>query len=172
MARLLRFITIYNCSKMKYLFTFSVIISLFISSLAQNTAITAFYEGPFADVQNAAKRDKKYIFIDFTSNSCAHCIKMQKETFANKEIAEQLNHDFIAYKVDINEQDGKDLAKKYDIKEYPSFVILDQNTKALATIKGYYKAPQFLKEIHKIAGQNKPKAIETKKKRRFFGLFG
>jgi thioredoxin-related protein len=154
-----------KCPKILYLF---LLIS--INSFAQNINITSFYEGPFEDVLRESKRINKPIFLDFTSNNCKHCLKMEKETFTNTSIAQNLNNNFIAYKVDLEDIEGKNIAQKYKIVDFPSYLILDQSSNKLGTIKGFYLANDFKKaldKIMKIPQTEKP----AKKKRKFFGLF-
>jgi thioredoxin-related protein len=147
-------------------------ISFFLSvnSFAQNINITSFYEGPFEDVLRESKRINKPIFLDFTSTTCKHCLKMEKETFANQSIAQNLNNNFIAYKVDLEEVEGKNIAKKYNIVDFPSYLILDNASNKLGTIKGFYQANDFKKALDKIM-QAPQLEKSTKKKRKFFGLF-
>jgi thioredoxin-related protein len=135
---------------MRSIFILLVWIGVIFSSFSQNINITSFYEGPFEDVLNEAKRLKKPIFMDFTSNTCKHCIKMEKEILANPTIADNLNNNFIGYKVDLEDKEGKALVKKYQIEDFPAYLILDYNLQNKGTIKGFYLAKQFIKEINKM----------------------
>lgn len=150
---------------MKYLKFFLVIFSF--SAFSQNINITSLYEGPFEDVLNEATRLKKPIFVDFTSANCKHCVKMEKEILANTIIAENLNNNFIGYKVDLEDIEGKNLVKRYGVTEFPAYIILDANHKNLGTIKGFYLAKQFIKEINKLMAFE-PAEPSTKKRK---GLF-
>jgi thioredoxin-related protein len=151
----------------------NLIVFLLVSywGFGQNTALTAFYEGPIEDVLIEAKRSKRPVFLDFTSKNCAHCLKMQKEVFANATVANKLNVGFLAYKVDLDEPEGKILAQKYNVQEYPSFLVLAAQGSQIGSIKGFWTAAQFLKELNKIT-EPSTKPSQLQKKRRFFGLFG
>jgi thioredoxin 1 len=151
-----------------YLF-FLIFLNITRISLAQDTNITSFYEGPFEDVIAEAKKSRKPIFIDFSATWCKPCLKMEQETFTNADIANKLNNDFIAYKVDVDNFDGMAVAQKYGVKEYPTYLILDSKTIKMGTIKGFYYANQFQKEINKIMDKPKAKVIPAKKKK--FKLF-
>lgn len=139
-----------------------------ISILAQDTKITSFYEGPFEDVVKESKRTKKPIFIDFSATWCKPCLKMEQETFSDEIIANKLNGEFIAYKVDVDDFEGMAVAQKYNVSEYPTYLVVDSNTNKIGTIKGFYYSNQFLKEINKIMA-SPTKAKPVKKKRRLFG---
>jgi thioredoxin 1 len=135
---------------------------------SQNQNITSFYEGPFEDVVIEAKKSKKPIFIDFSATWCAPCVKMEQETFANSDIADKLNKEFIAYKVDVDGFEGMAVAQKYNVKEYPTYLIVDSKTNKIGTIKGFYYAGQFMKEINKIMTVPVKAAPVKKKKTRLF----
>ncbi|MES2797954.1 MAG: thioredoxin family protein [Bacteroidota bacterium] len=146
-----------------------ILLSVIVLELsAQNTNITSLYEGPFEDVVKESKKSKRLIFLDFTSKSCKSCLKMEQEAFANKAIAEKLNDDYIVYKVNIEDLEGRKLIHKYEIREFPAYIILDSETKIKGKILGFYQAHQFLKEINRLAidtSQIKP----IKRKRKLFG---
>ncbi len=151
----------------KILLLVFTIITAFVG-FSQNTNITSFYEGPFEDVLNESKRINKPIFLDFTSKTCKHCLKMTKEIFANQSIAENLNTNFIGYKVDIEGAEGKAIVQKYDINEFPAFILLDSKAKTIGKIQGLYQANQFLKELNRL--MTNPSQTKPPKKR--FKLFG
>ncbi len=152
---------------MKFLLILTIFFGLNLLANSQNINITSLYEGPFDDVLNESKRLKKPIFLDFTSVTCKHCIKMEKEILANPKIAENLNNNFIGYKVDLDDTEGKQIAKKYNITEFPSYTILDASQRNLGTIQGFYMANQFIKEINKLMAADQSKPI-SKPKRRLF----
>ncbi len=156
-----------NLVSRKIVFVFSLL-SFSFATIAQDQNITSFYEGPFQDVVNESKRLKRPIFIDFSAKWCKPCMKMEQETFANSTIANKLNTEFIAYKVDIDDFEGKAVVQKYNIKEFPTYLVVDSKTNKIGTIKGFYYANQFMKEIDKIM-VNPISAIPAKKKR--FRLF-
>ncbi len=155
-------------TKMKNVLITYLILFFYLPAFAQNSNITGFYEGPFEDVLKESKRLNKPIFLDFTANWCKSCAKMEKETFANPIIANQLNSDFIAYKVNLDETEGKSIAKKYNITDFPSFLFLSNNTIKIGLIKGFYFANQFKKEMEKIMNQQST-SRPSKKRKRLFG---
>lgn len=152
--------------KIIFLLLFTILIKFV--GFSQNTNITSFYEGPFEDVLNESKRTKKPIFLDFTSKTCKHCLKMTREIFANQSIAENLNNNFIGYKVDIEGDEGKAIVQKYNINEFPTFIVLDAKANTIGKIQGLYQANQFIKELNKLMAS--PSHAKPPKKR--FKLFG
>ena len=148
---------------LKFLFILTIFALNSLATFSQKLNITSFYEGPFADVITEAIRSNRPIFVDFTATWCKHCLKMDQEIFTNTAIASKLNSEFIAYKVDIDNPDGVAIAKKYNVTEYPTYLILESKTNRIGYIKGFYFADQFLNEINKIMGIAKTKKPANRK---------
>ncbi|WP_442845111.1 thioredoxin family protein [Leeuwenhoekiella sp. H156] len=72
-----------------------------------------------------AKEENKAIFIDFYTSWCAPCKIMDKDVFTQKQVGDYLNSKFVNLKINA-EKEGKDLAAKYGIRAYPTFVMLDK----------------------------------------------
>ncbi len=101
-----------------------------------------------------AEKLDKMIFIDFYTDWCKFCHKMDKETFSNKEIIDYFNEHFIAVKVDAEsktkiklpdgEFSGRDLAKKYGVRSYPNYWFLKPNGEKITSYPGYAPPEKFL----------------------------
>lgn len=130
---------------------------LSVNVFSQTTS--AVYEGPFEDIKMAAQRSNRLIFIDFSSETCATCVKMNKQIYSDKTISEKLNTYFLVYKISHDEPEGKALTKKFKIEEYPAFLILDAKENVSATIKGMHTNKAFYKKLEKI----KPNTVEINK---------
>jgi len=97
-----------------------------------HTGFISFAQGvQFAetDLEGAlvqAREQNKHVFIDFYTNWCAPCKMMDKQVFPQPNVGEYFNSKFVSLKVNA-EKEGVELAKKYGIKAYPTFVILDKN---------------------------------------------
>ena len=102
-----------------------ILAALFFQLIAFGQGVN-FVEKDFDEVLAKAKQSNKYIFIDFYTNWCAPCKMMDKQVFPQKNVGEYFNSKFISLKINA-EKEGIDLAKKYGIKAYPTFVILDKN---------------------------------------------
>jgi thioredoxin 1 len=149
---------------MKCFFSLLFILTASISSFGQDPNITSIYDGPFEDVLREAKRINKPIFLNFSADWCAHCQKMEKQAFSDLNIAQKLNNEVIAYKVNAEDVDGKALIAQFKISDFPTYLIIDANSKVIGKIKGYWKAPQFYKELQSLVAipQNEPTAAKQK----------
>lgn len=106
----------------------------------------------------AAREEDKHIFINFTSNWCGYCKKMDRTTFKETEIIKMLNEDFVSVKVNGDSKkelnvDGykiteRDLARsEYGVRGYPSFWFLKPNGEKLGVLPGYQKADVLLEVL-------------------------
>jgi len=88
-------------------------------------------------VVNKMEEKKKLYF--FTTNNCVYCEKMKKEVFPK--VKDDLE------KFDFQEINNSDLADKYDVESFPTFIILD-GAKELRRHVGYADVETFKKWLN------------------------
>jgi len=104
-----------------------------------------------------AKESNKPILLDFYTDWCGWCKKMDKETYGNPDIQQFLNLNFIPIKinaeskepvkVDGKEMKMKDLTRKYAVRAYPTIVFLEPDGTPIAPWAGYSEAASFRKVL-------------------------
>lgn len=110
------------------------------SIYGQNEGIR-FFEGSFSEVKKQAAsassaKNPKLIFFDCYTSWCGPCKRMAKEFFTLKEAGDFFNANFINYKTDMEKGEGVELAKKYKISMYPTFLILDAEGNEVGRVLG------------------------------------
>lgn len=85
----------------------------------------------WAEAKAKAVSEKKIIFIDFYTQWCGPCLLMQKEIFPLNDVAEYFNTNFINLKIDAENGEGIELARKYKVKVYPTYSFVDPVTENL-----------------------------------------
>ncbi len=127
-------------------------------NLAQAAELNWQTDLPKAQAQ--AKTEKKLVMLDFTgSDWCGWCIKLNKEVFSQPEFTEYAKKNLVAVEVDFpnkkklsaaQKQANDALAKKYDIKGYPTIIVLDSEGKKIGEL-GYKPNPvAFIAELEKL----------------------
>ena len=83
------------------------------------------HDGPMAKVLEDAKAQGRPILVDFYATWCGPCKWMDREVFGHATVAEFANANYVVYKIDAEKGEGPELAKKYAVEGYPTFVLLD-----------------------------------------------
>ncbi|GAA3929624.1 hypothetical protein GO495_06900 [Chitinophaga oryziterrae] len=97
--------------------------------------------------------DPKLIFVDCYTSWCGPCIEMAKQEFPKKVSGDYFNPRFVSVKFDIEKGEGIDIGKRYDVRIFPTFLILDAKGEEINRVVGKAGAEEF---IEKVKGAMKP----------------
>lgn len=121
----------------------AILSTLFIGALAWAQGIK-FEEGNFASILAKAKKENKLVFIDAYASWCGPCKLMVKNIFPLKNVGDYYNSHFINAKIDMEKGEGIDLAKKYNVKAFPTYLFIDGNGEAVHRTLGYVEEKDFI----------------------------
>lgn len=96
----------------------------FVFALSSSMSQISFYVTSVEEGLKIAKREGKNLFVDTYAEWCIPCKKMQR-VFANRELSNYFNNNYINVKVDMDGKYGKETYKKYDVIFLPTMMILD-----------------------------------------------
>jgi protein disulfide-isomerase len=101
----------------------------------------------YEDAVDKAKSGSKPIIMFFTgSDWCSWCTKLEREVFDTQEFAQQVGDKFVFLKLDFplykqvppqQSAQNKQLQNKYNIRSFPTLVILDSTGQQLIGTAGY-----------------------------------
>ena len=96
------------------------------------------------DIDNAmaiAKKNNKTLLVDFSgSDWCGWCMKLDKEVFSKKAFKAYVKDNFVLLLIDFprrskqsdaEKKQNKELAQKYQVRGFPTVLILDKDGKLL-----------------------------------------
>lgn len=127
------------------------------------TAQTEFRHISYKEALAAAKSENKKVFLDFYTDWCGPCKMMLRDVFPQKNVGDFMNTNFVAIKVNAEKDEGVEIAKKYKITAYPTFVILDANEKEVGRVVGGNSAEGFINKIEQVIDPSKsPELIKQK----------
>lgn len=128
---------------MKKLFLFSALLGIAINISAQNRSIN-FETSSFSQAREKSEKENVMIFIDFYTTWCGPCKWMAKNVFTNDTIADFYNRNFVCISIDAEKGEGINLAKKFKINSYPSFLFVGVNDKVFHQSCGSMPVNSFL----------------------------
>lgn len=94
---------------------------------ASNPGIN-FNHQSWKEIVNKAKTDNKLIFVDFYTQWCGPCYNMATTVFTLPAVGSFYNNNFVCAKIDTENGEGIELAKKYGIRSYPTYLFIDPTT--------------------------------------------
>ena len=136
----------FNRMKIKLVLVWMIAAILPLSSFAQGVD---FKELTMQEALTLAEKEKKMVFVDFYTTWCGPCKMMSSKVFTREQVGAYFNREFVNLKVDAEKGEGVELAKKYQVKAYPTFVVLKADGTEVYRTSGARPAEEFVDTIRK-----------------------
>lgn len=108
-----------------------------------------WFKGTFDAALVKAKAENKLIFIDFWTSWCGWCKRLDKDTFSNDSVVDEMK-DILCLSIDAESDSGAPIAQKFSVRGYPALILLGPDGKLDDKIGGYLKPDDFKKEIQRV----------------------
>ena len=115
---------------------------VFLLSFAQESI--NFENATFKEILAKAKREKKLVFMDAYASWCGPCKLMEKNIFPLPTVKEYFNANFVNARFDMEKGEGRDLAMKYQVRSYPSYLFLNGDGEVVMKNYGYMGEQDFI----------------------------
>ncbi|MDN3691909.1 thioredoxin fold domain-containing protein [Chryseobacterium tructae] len=132
-------------------------ISIFCSIVISAQESIQFQELPFKEIIAKAKKEKKLVFIDAYASWCGPCKMMEKNVFPQKSVREYFNTNFINARFDMEKGEGRDLASKFGVRSYPTYLFLNGEGELVSRNTGYMEESMFVAMAQDINSQGNKK---------------
>ena len=146
-----------------------IFLFVLVSGLASAQSVN-YFTGPYDQLLDSAKRSGKPIMLDFYTSWCVPCKVMDEETFTLPQVYNELNENFLSMKINCEYFEGMDLAEKYHVGAYPSFVFLNANGETKGTYIGSMSSTEFIQVLERkgiaLASTSQAARKENAKKKR------
>ncbi|MBS1563063.1 MAG: thioredoxin family protein [Bacteroidetes bacterium] len=123
-----------------------------------------FFNGNWTALMETARQEKKMIFVDVYTDWCGPCKVMDKFIFPQEEVGNKYNASFINYKFNAEKGEGNELARRFNISAYPTFLYLNSEGQLVHKVIGEKNVAEFtgLADIVlQKGGQNSLGALEA-----------
>lgn len=101
----------------------------------------------FAEACKLAEQEGKLLFVDCMTSWCSPCRAMAQKVFPQPEVGAYFNEHFISLKIDMESGEGPSLSKRYEVKAYPTMLILRPDGTEVKRIVGYKSAEMLLNSL-------------------------
>ena len=106
-----------------------------------------FFNGSVISAKEKAFSEQKQYFLEFYADWCKPCKWMDENTYSNKNLAEYINENYVAVKVNIDDFDGHALKQKYNVQYLPTIIVFDAEGNLLAKHEKSMNASKLLKTL-------------------------
>ncbi|MDP4207406.1 MAG: thioredoxin family protein [Bacteroidota bacterium] len=101
-----------------------LLFSFYVTVNAQSSGVK-FLDISLRKALTQASEANKLVFIDCYTSWCGPCKTLSREVFPQKSVGDFFNQNFICLSIDMERGDGPDIAKRYEVKAYPTLLFLD-----------------------------------------------
>lgn len=113
-----------------------------------------FFHGSFAEAKAKATKENKLIFMDAYTSWCAPCRFMAANVFTDQSVGEYYNAHFVNIKVDMENGEGPELSRAYNVMAYPTLLFISGSGEVKSRTLGGKPASEFIAIGQKVVKGN------------------
>lgn len=110
-------------------------------------AQTNFQEVAMEEALKMAKMENKPVFLDCYTSWCGPCKMMANEVFTLKEAGDYFNKNYVCVKLDMEKGEGPDIAKRYGVNAYPTFLVVSTEGKLITKVVGAMPLEELIENV-------------------------
>ncbi len=118
------------------------------ASACQQTEPVRWFDGDLAAAKAEAESRDSMIMVEFHTDWCSWCRRLNDETFSDSDVRRHLNT-LVAMRVDA-EKEGAELAALFEVDSYPTMVFLDSTGYELDRVIGYLPPEKFMRRVERV----------------------
>jgi thiol:disulfide interchange protein len=108
----------------------------------------AFASLDFSAALSRAKKENRLVMVDFYTDWCGYCKKLDKETYSDARVADALR-DVISIRVNA-EKGGEAVAEQYRVRGFPTVIFVSSSGEVVRKVEGYVEADEMLKIVNSL----------------------
>jgi thioredoxin-like negative regulator of GroEL len=127
---------------------------MFASALAlavcgQAAAQSVQWRTDYNSARKEASEKGRPILLDFGTENCMWCKKLDQTTFRDPAVSHLLNDQFVSLKVDAERE--ATLTQMLHITQYPTLVVAGPEGKIIGVFEGYQEVGPLTEQLHKVS---------------------
>lgn len=107
-----------------------------------------WFRGDLGAATEAAAKEEKLVFVEFYTDWCSWCRRLESETLTDREVRNELD-EFVSIRLNA-EGDGAAEARRFGVESYPTMIFLDPAGEEVDRIVGFLPPDKFLEEVRRI----------------------
>ena len=131
-------------------------------NLAAQYAGIQFSDQSFDELLATAKAEDKLVFVDAYAVWCGPCKMMTAKVFPQERVGRVFNERFVNAKIDMEKGEGPELARRYSVMAYPTYLFLNGDGELVHKAMGYIPADQLLAVAEDATGDNSLGAMNAR----------
>lgn len=113
-----------------------------------------YFKGTVYDALSQAQRQHKMLIVEFYASWNYKSRWTNQNIIARKEVYTVIDNSFVLVQVDTQTKEGANLALQYEIKDYPAFVVFNQNGNVVDKIEVSLDRRDFIIRLDQILLEN------------------
>ena len=126
-----------------------------IETTSAQTEGIKFFHGTYSQAVAKAKKENKLVFLDAYATWCGPCKWMARNTFTKQSVGDYFNDKFVSIKIDMEKGEGKQLARKFGLRVYPTLFFIDGDGKVIKKTEGAYPPAPLINLAKQVIGSTK-----------------
>ncbi|MGD2279281.1 MAG: thioredoxin family protein [Candidatus Omnitrophota bacterium] len=106
---------------------------------------------------NIARQEKKPVLVDFYTDYCGWCKRMDKDTYGDRSV-NRLSAFFVCAKIDGEKHPG--IVRRYGIRAYPTTLFLNEKGAVIKAVRGYVGPDRFRKIMKSVLKRYKSPSVK------------
>lgn len=92
-----------------------------------------------------AQEHQRPMLVFVTRSNCKYCVRMKSQTYANEQVAREVNNRFVP--VMVTSQTAQQLVTKLDIKSFPTTLVITPDYYIVEQVKGYVSPTELYRRL-------------------------
>ncbi len=139
----------------KILLTLAVIpFFVLIAAFKPASTIVQFASADWENSKSRAMTEGKLYFVDFDASYCATCRNMDESTYMSERLANYINKNVVAVRIDVQDFDGVMWSQQYEVEALPTMLIFNEKGELVKRLVGYKSSDDLIEEFSQLRALN------------------